>query len=342
MPRASAGRLRALRGVLVVNPSRPGAREAASRAAAICLRHLDDVECLKTGAPGDAVDLVAGAVATAWADGKTLDVVVVVGGDGTVREAAEGLARGLGRWPGGDASAAGHRCADRGGSAPALAIVPAGRGNSAYRALWGDADWPEALARGLSGDRARVRAVDLLRVVEHDRATVLGANTGLIARIAAITATLPADAGEDRYWGAAAQVLGDLEHDPGRVVLDGETVLEGPLALVTIGGVRRFGGGAFELLPRSCLDDGLLDVCAVGQLDQAAVQELSAVVTSGGHLGHPAVRYATGRRATVERTDGRPLAFEHDGDVWDVGASVTLEVVPAACPLLAPQAPPGP
>ena len=281
----------------------------------------------ETRAPGHATELVADAVRAGRGE---LDVVLVAGGDGTVREAAEGIARGLGRWPAGAPDGGG----DPGAPTPALAIAPCGRGNSAYAALWGETPWRESLARSLAGD-ARVREIDLIRIAEVDRGTVLGVNTGLIARVAAITAKLPADAGEERYWGAAAEVLGDMRYDAGRVTVDGETLIEGPLALATVGGVRRFGGGAFELLPRSVLDDGLLDVCAVGELDDPALQELAGKVPAGAHLGHPAVRYGQGTLACIERSDGEPLAFEHDGDPYDVGERVTLELVPSACPVLA-------
>lgn len=315
---------RAARVLVVTNPVSGAGAEVRDEVLRAGERQAEGWSVAETRGPGHATELVADAVR----DGRgELDVVLVAGGDGTVREAAEGIARGLGRWPGGGGAGGGE-------AAPALAIAPCGRGNSAYAALWGDLPWQDALERSLGGE-ARVREIDLIRIAELDRGTVLGVNTGLIARVAAITAQLPADAGEDRYWGAVAEVIGEMRHDPGRVSVDGETVLEGPVALATVGGVRRFGGGAFELLPRSVLDDGRLDVCAVGELDQPGLQDLAGRVPAGAHLDHPAVRYAQGTRACVERSDGEPLAFEHDGDPYDVGERVTLELVPSACPVLA-------
>jgi diacylglycerol kinase (ATP) len=42
-----------------------------------------------------------------------------------------------------------------------------------------------------------------------------------------------------------------------------------------------------------------------------------------------------GRRVTIERTDGQPLRFEHDGEVLPLGpAEYTIDVVPAAVPVL--------
>jgi diacylglycerol kinase (ATP) len=101
-------------------------------------------------------------------------LVLAVGGDGTVREAAEGMARGLGRWPG-----------VRGGTAQAaLFVVPAGSGNSAYHELWGTQDWCDCLDTVLKARGCHVRDIDLVRISEVDRGSLLGVNVGLIARIA--------------------------------------------------------------------------------------------------------------------------------------------------------------
>lgn len=315
------------RALVVVNPV-SGSEEVRRHALARCEALLEEVQVIESGPDGETVR----AVERVAAGPEPPDLVVVAGGDGTVREAAEGIARGLGCWPP-DANDLG---ATAGEPPTALVVAPAGRGNSAYKSLWGDTAWEDALERSLKGDGGvRLRGLDLLRVAELDRGTLLGVNCGLIARIAAVTARLPGDAGEDRYWGAVADALQNVRDDPIRVLVDGELLLEGPSTLVTVGGVRRFGGGAFELLPRAELDDGLLDVCAVAALDESGLQDLAAKVPSGTHLDHPGVRYRQGITASVERTDGEPLAFEHDGDAYDVGRRITLELVPGACPVLA-------
>jgi diacylglycerol kinase (ATP) len=47
------------------------------------------------------------------------------------------------------------------------------------------------------------------------------------------------------------------------------------------------------------------------------------------------VVYERGRQVRIERTDGRPLWFEHDGEVLPLGpAEYTVDVVPAAVPVL--------
>jgi diacylglycerol kinase (ATP) len=59
---------------------------------------------------------------------------------------------------------------------------------------------------------------------------------------------------------------------------------------------------------------------------------------TGAHLSVPGVVYERGRRVTIERTDGRPLWFEHDGEVLPLGPSeYTVDVVPRAVPVLTTQ-----
>lgn len=315
------------RGLLVVNPAAGRVSRALVDAVAErCGRWLDELSATWTSRPGAGVEAVASAVTAAERAGRPLDVAVAVGGDATVREVAEGLARGLGRWPVGDAPE----------GAPRLLVVPGGRGNSAYRAIWGDRAWEDVARAALSGEGSRIRRLDLLRIVDGDRAVLLGVNAGLVARIVRLAAEGQGH-GLERYYAAVGAALQDLRPFPGRVTVDGATVYAGVVNQVTVGGVRRFGAGSLELLPRSVLDDGLLDVCIIGDLSGDGVAELAALVPTGQHLGRPNVTYGRGSQIVVERSDGHALEVEHDGDAWwGAGATVTLEVVPRAVPAFAP------
>ena len=106
---------------------------------------------------------------------------------------------------------------------------------------------------------------------------------------------------------------------------------------MTVGGARHR-VGTFEVLPRSVLDDGALDVCAVrGWTCDQERAELAQRIMTGTHLGHPGVAYVQGRQVRLTRDDGEPLCFEHDGEMWQGRDGVlTLQVVPAAVPVLAP------
>ncbi len=271
-------------------------------------------------------------VADAVAGGGAWSAVVAVGGDGSARAVAEGLARGLGRL-----GTAGSAAEMPSMPAPPLFVVPGGTGNSMYRALWEDRPWPDVLADALTG-RARVRDLDLLRIAETGSVVLLGASAGLVAEAVRVSERLAGVSGRDRYQAAAITALEEHEPFPARVTVDGAVLHEGPSTLVAVGGARHR-AGTFQLLPLSVLDDGLLDVCVIRGVDAGAFVGLAGVVAAGEHVGRPEVSYAQGRTVTIERTDSAPLTFEHDGDLWDRrDSALTIDVaatVPAFAPLRA-------
>jgi diacylglycerol kinase (ATP) len=173
--------------------------------------------------------------------------------------------------------------------------------------------------------------------VEETRDTVLlGACSGLVAEALETAAGLTRLTGRARYQEAVAATLRDFAPHPARVVVDGEVVHDGSVVLANIGG-GRYRGGGFLVLPRSVLDDGLLDVCVVtGSLDP---RELPGLTRDGRHLERPEVIYRRGRRIEIERTDGAPLTFEWDGEVQRGRTRYALDVLPAVLPVLSPPTP---
>ncbi|MFA5889693.1 MAG: diacylglycerol kinase family protein [Actinomycetota bacterium] len=306
---------------VIANPAaRGGARDVVPQVIAR-LRALGcETRETWTRAPAEAIDVAVAAAREGF------DTIVSVGGDGTAGEVAEGLARARGRWPGATSEAT----AD-----PALVIVPAGTGNSMFRALWSDRPWEEVLDEIAAG-RARVRTLDLGRVVGADRAFVLGASVGFLARVVEVAAGLDALAGRERYAAAAMQAMQTLQTEPVEVEVDGVELFKGSAVLVVAGGARHR-SGVFEFLPRSMLDDGLLDVSVIEGTDASAITEIAALIVQGAHLDRPEVRYAQGSRIRISRTDRAPLVFERDGDLGRArGPVLELEAVPGAVRAWAP------
>lgn len=304
-----------------------------------------EARVLVTARRGEAVGAVAEAVGEGWVAGGELALVVAVGGDGTVREVAEGMARGSGSWPGGgDAAGAGRRGAAGG---PALLVVPGGTGNSVYRALFADAPVEEVLGRVLRPEHpgVRRRRLDLGRLVELDQAVVLGASAGFLATVLDRARSTPAVPGRRRYEEAAVELLGHPEvlgFDAG-VQVDGEPVADGRLLMVAIGGARHR-GGSFELLPESVLDDGLLDVCAIEMPTPDRLGELGVAAAAGRHLGEPEVTYTKGHTVAIEATGSEAVPVEHDGELiagaLPPGASMHFGVVAGALECWAADPPP--
>jgi diacylglycerol kinase (ATP) len=258
-----------------------------------------------TAAPGHAADLVR--------EHADAGLVIAVGGDGTVNELIQGIAA--------------HQV---------VLPLPLGSGNSTARNLFGDRDWRQVLDLLDRPGACTVRHLDLLRLAQAGVVAVLGTSTGFLAQVLiGARAVDPAIKGVDRYFTAAADVLGAVPDDPTRVTVDGVVLADGPMSSVSIGG-GRFRAWSFQFLPRSVLDDGLLDVSAIEALEPAAVAELVPLMPAGQHLDRPYVRYGRGSRVVVERTDGLPLVAEFDGSVWDAaGPRLTVDVLPNALLALA-------
>lgn len=238
--------------------------------------------------------------------------VVAVGGDGTVREVAAGI--------------------QRAGTNPALVVAPAGTGNSNYFGLWNDRPW-SMVVHALYHGALHLRSIDLATIEELDRIMLLGAGAGVIAQ-GLVTARSLDGAGRSRLLRAAFDTLQSYPPHRGRVVIDGQILDESEMINVNVGG-NRYRAGSFQLLPRSLVDDGLLDVSILRNCPDPLEPALLSM--TGDIVDHPAVVYGRGRRITVERIDGEAMVFEHDGDVVaPQRCSYTISVLAAALRVAVP------
>lgn len=279
-----------------------------------CARHCVSVSRRWTRSRGHAVRLASAAVSGS-ADDEFL-VVVAVGGDGTAHDVACGMVLG--------------------GTSPqrhALLVIPAGTGNSTYRALWGDLEWPEAIRSALADPVRRARSIDLAMIVESGQLVLLGAGAGLTAQVLDSARDVK-EVGPGRLQAGLERALADYVPYAGRVTIDGTVVHEGPTLFANVGG-GPFRAWQYLVLPDSVLDDGLLDVCVVGTGIGVGFDVFQDLMRQGRHVTQPGVQYRRGRTVVLERTDGLPLCFEHDGElVADPGSRVTLEARPGLLPVL--------
>lgn len=305
--------------LIVANPAAGAVREAlVADVAARCARYLRSVRAFWTKRRGDAAAEVGRAVAggTQYAP----QVVIAVGGDGTVCEVVEGLVAG-----------AAVRSPGQVPATPALFVVPAGTGNSNYRAHWGERPWQQALDLALSGLPGTVTRLDLAQVPELGELVVLGAGAGLTAKVLESAREVRLT-GRDRLAAGLEHAAAQFTPYEGRVTVDSVVVYEGKTVLANVGG-SPYRAWQYQVLPHSRLDDGLLDVCVIG--DTVDAVEVPGMLRTAAHVGRPGVHFARGRRVVIERIDGAPLCFEHDGELKaGLGPRFTVEVVPGALPVL--------
>ncbi len=258
-----------------------------------------------TDAPGQAEIL-----AREWGNEFPGGILVVVGGDGSIHEAVNGLfAAG---WTG------------------LLGIVPAGTGNDAARNLGIDLS-PE---RAAAINPLRFRAVDAGRYrfagpdgSARGRWFLNSVSAGLSARANRMARGLGRLLGASRYplAGAGAVISG---RSAGYEVRAGNRILfEGQALNLTLANGPRFGGGLL-ISPRSRPDDGGLDLVVIGAMGRLRALGALARLRSGAHLDLPEVSTEGGLREPVRITSDSPLQCEADGESFTAESGLEVVVEP--------------
>jgi diacylglycerol kinase (ATP) len=228
-------------------------------------------------------------------------LVLVAGGDGTVRAAAQGLAH----------------------SGVPLGILPQGTGNLLARNLDLPQDEDEALEVALGGAD---RTIDLGRL-DGDTAFAVMAGTGFDALM-----MRESPEGLKSVIGWPAYLVGGirgLRHRRVRLTLrlDDDPPRQAVVRTVLVGNVGRLQGG-LQLLPDATPDDGALDVALVAPRSPA--DWIVLIVRGLTRRNRPDHRLELLRGRRVEIRTRHAEARQVDGDLIGDGPGFTAEIDPGA------------
>jgi len=291
---------------LVVNPAAGGGRvgrhwpRLLERLRALGL----DAAFSVTEAPGHASDLAREAIDAG------ADVVVAVGGDGTICEVLQGL----------------HAA----GAGTALGILPLGTGNDAARTLGLPLRLEDAARVLLAGERRRV---DLMRAGERVVLNAIG--IGLLGSINVNSTTIKWVRGMAAYLVSGVFTLLNYRC-PEIELTNGEYRYSGPMTILAIhNGVTT--GGGFKLCPAALPDDGALDATLVTETRvPARVGALADCLR--GTLGRKAFTHEV-RFERLELRCSERLPYHWDGNPDHVEPpGIDFEVLPGALEVIAPAA----
>lgn len=309
--------------LIIVNPASAGG--ATGRAwpgvASEVRRHFGAFAVAFTGRGGEAADI---AEREARAGRR---FVIACGGDGTISEVANGLLR-----------------AETGAE---LGLLPSGTGGDFRRTLG---------VPGRAADAAKVLREGETQTMDAGRVTYVNGRGGqesrffvnvasfgmggdVIKRVKSRSA-LPAGAarllgGKLSFAAAALQAAVTFEKPAVRVSLDGSASARLTVANFCVANARYFGGG-MKIAPTALLDDGQLDVVAVGDVSALTVLANSYRLYLGTHLGMSEVRHARARRVKAEPVDGAEVKLEVDGEL--VGRlPAEFEILPGALSVRCPR-----
>ena len=286
--------------LFIVNPISGGLASAPlHRIVELLVSKIPNAEMVKTEYPGHARSLAAAAI------GKGYDIVVAVGGDGTVNEVASALV----------------------GSDTALGIVPLGSGNGLARHL-GIPSHPRAAIKSiLAGQPIRIDAAAI-----NGRPFFCTAGIGFDAQVA----TDYANAGTRGLITYAKEAVHDWRlYRPKEYEIETEEGLVKTQALlITVGNANQWGNNFF-ITPDASLQDGKLDIAIV---KPASIESNAQMVWQLRHKSlakNPDVLYLRSSFVRIKCLFEAAIAAHYDGEVTRLDGEIVCECRPRSLKVLA-------
>lgn len=285
---------------LIVNPiaGRGNSLYLAKRLENYLLTHGASIETVKTHQRGDA---------TLAAAQHSVDCVVVVGGDGTVNEVANGL----------------------GDSGIPMALLPAGTANAIARELKIPGN-PEKLGELIL--RNQTRTIDAGRC--GDRRFLLCGGAGPDAAVVHyVHKKRKGRLGVTGYFLPVLSNIFTYKFPSFRVILDGQEIYEGIRYAVMAN--CKYSAGIFPATREASVADGLLDVVMFRKLTVFRLAGYAARSLLGSLATSKNVIYRKAKKVIAEPLEGTPIPFQIDGDPAGF-LPVTIHVEPCSMKVIAP------
>jgi YegS/Rv2252/BmrU family lipid kinase len=234
------------------------------------------------------------------------DVVVAVGGDGTVSEVARGVA----------------------GTEKCLGIVPCGSG--------------DGLALHLGISRIPANAIKTLNKacqakidvgLMNDQLFFCTVGFGLDAKVSMEFAR-STTRGLPQYVALAWEEWKQHSLSEYRITSDQGVLWEGKAVFVTVANANQWGNQA-RIAPMASLQDGLLDVVVVNPFSTLEIPDLAARLMTGQAPTSKHFLHFTGSQFHISRNGAG--AVHYDGDPFEAGTEFDLDVLPKALNVIVPK-----
>lgn len=242
------------------------------------------------------------------------DIVIALGGDGTVHEVMNGLMQ------------------VPENKRPMMGVVPIGSGNDFAYSMGILEKPPQALANALQGEN--IQAVDIGLVTDEHGRTEYFDNTlgiGFDAVVTIRSHKLPIVKGFLMYLTAVIQTI-ILNHNAAKMQIETDTKKwEQEVIMLTLCNGPREGGG-FMLSPNSKNNDGTMEFLTVTKLSRATMFRLVPEFLKGTHTRFKQVQM--GEFKTFTLTSDLPLYIHADGEIYTSFGSnlrkASVEILPQA------------
>jgi diacylglycerol kinase (ATP) len=274
-----------------------------------------DYDLVLTEGSWHAVDLTVEAARDGF------DVVVSAGGDGTANEVINGL----------------MTVRDEGGSAPALGILRAGRGNDFAHGIGIPHDLEEACDVLIADHR---RVIDVGRVYggRHPEGRYFGncVGIGFDAVTTIEVSKLPRLGGFLSFLIAVLRTILLYHRGPMVEVQVDEHTHTLATLLVSVMNGQRLGDG-FWMAPDGKFDDGMFDLCIAEQVTRRRILTLLPHFMRGTQASQPEIHTMRGAAISIRALDG-VLPAQTDGEILCTdGDHLRIEIVPGHLEIVSPK-----
>jgi diacylglycerol kinase (ATP) len=265
------------------------------------------------------------------------EIIAVVGGDGTLSEAAAGF------------FAIDENVEDVPASInknAVLAILPAGTGDDFARGLKGKRismhEWTSTLISYCRNpDQNKTRLIDVIYGVANGgpngficiNVVTIGLGAEVAHRVATQSRLMQSLPGEMRFVAAACGALAAWREREVRVRVDDDEVIECRTNLLAVAN-NVYAGGGMMFAPSARVDDGLIDIMLSWHITRAGILRELPRIRRGRHLANPNVRAIQAIRLEIETIGLKnELSIEADGNVRGVTPARFL-IMPGALRLI--------
>lgn len=292
----------------IVNPisGRGAGSQAIAPLEAKLKEHGIEYELCTTTRPWHAAEMAQRAVADGWSH------VIAVGGDGTSNEVLNGMVL------------AQQQAQGR----ATMGTLPVGTGNDFSYGTGVAQDFAEALEGILRDERITIDVGHVVGGIYPDgRYFGNGVGIGFDAVVGFEALKLRRLRGFAAYAVAAIKTISLYFRAPEvEIQLDDVNIVRRCL-MVSIMNGRRMGGG-FMMAPESVINDGLYDLCIVGQVGRLRILGLILEFMRGTQAGSEAVSMRRSSRVVVRARDGVLPAHADGETLCEEGQELTIQILP--------------
>lgn len=236
------------------------------------------------------------------------DIIIGIGGDGTMNEIFSGI---------------------RDLSKVTVGYIPSGSGGDLARDLNIPLDPFKALENILSPKQFLMMDIGQMENAECTKRFAVSSGIGFDAAVCheALTSKLKPllnkfHLGKLTYVLIALKQLATTQKTKCTIILDGARKIEFNNLYLVATMIHRYEGGGFMFCPKAKCDDGIMDICVASDISKLKVLSILPTAYEGKHVNKKGISIYTAKK--IEIIADRPLCIHADGEYAGVQSKNTI------------------